>query len=298
MVNYNVERKTFTSLENDTIEKIDMFLKDKLREGYSQSTIDSYFYILHQFTHHVQKHVSQITSYDIKEYLSSRSESIQSATLNTVLYTIKSFFNWLVEEEMLIKNPSTKIKPVKIPFKMGTVLSSHELELIKRSCDNIRVEALFLVLHSTGCRISEVLNAKIEDVNFDKRQLVVTGKGSKQRITFLNESSVFALNKYLDSRKDDCDYLFATSKRPFKKLETSSAREMFDKVLDKCNFEKNVTFHTIRRSTATELHSRGMEIFTVSKILGHSPNNIKSIQHYVEIKTNTLQSEYNKYFGN
>ena len=297
LVNYEIQRKSHETLDNDTITKIDMFLSDLKLQGYSKSTIDSYFYILHGFTLFVDKHISQITHIDIKNYLSYYSDKNKATTLNTKLNTLRSFFAWLVNEDLLLKNPCKKVKSVRYNHEMKTIISPMEMQLLKHKAHNLRILTLITVLHSTGCRISEVLNAKKSDLNFKTKILKVKGKGGKHRDTFLNESAIFALKRYFESRKDDCEYVFVTHRKPYRKVSSSSARDEFLELLKICGIDKNITFHSFRRTTGTELYSRGMDIYSVAKILGHSPNNMKSIQHYVEVNGDQLRTEYDRHIS-
>lgn len=298
LVNYEIQRKTQDTLLNDTVSKIDMFLSDLKLQGYSEATINSYYYILHCFTGFVDKHVSQITHVDIKSYLSHCSETNKVTTLNTKLITIKSFFNWLVNEDMLLKNPALKVKSMRTEFEMGSIITPMEMQMIKHNCTSLRILTLVTTLHSTGCRISELLNAKITDINFNKKIIRVKGKGNKYRDAFLNDAAVFILRRYLESRNDDCEYVFVSYRKPYRKLNSTTARDEFNKVLNKCNIDKKITFHSFRRTTGTELYSRGLDVYSVAKLLGHSPTNMSSIKHYVEVNGDQLRVEYDRHFGN
>lgn len=270
--NYEVKRKTELDLEDDTIEKVDMFLSAKQLEGLSQSTLDGYLIDLSLFCNFVNKAIVKITTPDIRAYLASN-KKWKVGTVDKKLSVLKSFFAWLVQEELLLRNPTTKIKSPKKPRRLPKGLTVEELEFVRESCETDRERALVEVMYSTGCRLSEIANLKISDINYQERSANVIGKGDKERTVFFSFKAMHHLNKYLNTRKEPSegksDHLFIRERRPFTKLSNRSIGRAIDKIAERSNLAKDLTPHVFRHTTATLLMENGAELADVQHILGH-----------------------------
>src|SRR5690625_2026540 len=110
--NYDIKRKTELDIEDDTAEKVDMFLAAKQLEGLSKTTLEGYLIELRLFHKFLEKAVVMITTSDIRMYLSSNGKW-QVGTIDKKLSVLKSFFGWLVQEELLLHDPTKKIKAPK-----------------------------------------------------------------------------------------------------------------------------------------------------------------------------------------
>src|SRR5690606_12206051 len=111
---------------------------------------------------------------DIRKYLASN-KNWQMSTVDNKLSRIKTFFGWLVQEEILLRDPSTKIKPPKKPKRLPKGLTIEELEIVRDSCRDLRERALIEVMYSTACRLSEIQNMKIADINSQEMSMHVIG---------------------------------------------------------------------------------------------------------------------------
>lgn len=266
--NYEIHRKTQKEIENDLSEKIEIYLSARKIEGLSDKTIHNNKIELANFAKHVKKATVQITTSDIRKYLASNDKWMVS-TVDNKLSVIKTFFGWLVKEEMLLRNPTLKIKPPKKPKRLPKALSIEELEVVRESCETLRERALVEVLYSTGCRLSEVMNMKISDVNIQEMSLRVIGKGDKERIVFLTFKSLYHLKKYLKSRKDECEYLFVTDRRPARQMANRTIERIIDKIQSRAKVSKKLTPHVFRHTIATLMMENGADLADVQQILGH-----------------------------
>lgn len=266
--NYEIHRKTLKDIENDLREKIELFLSSRKIEGLSDLTIDGYKIELGMFANYVNKAVVQITTSDIRMYL-AHNKSWMISTVDRKLSVLKSFFAWLVREEMLLRDPTAKIKAPKKPKRLPKALSIEELEIVRESCETIRERALIEVMYSTGCRLSEVQNMKKSDIKLQEMSLRVIGKGDKERVVYLSVKAMHQLKKYLISRGDDCEYLFVTERRPYRKMSDRNIERIVDKIEQRAKISKKLTPHTFRHTFATLAMENGADLADVQQLLGH-----------------------------
>lgn len=268
LTNYEIKRKTELELEDDFQEKIEMYINAKQIENYSELTLMGYRIELNLFANFVKKATAQVTTIDIRKYLASNN-NLKASTIDKKLSCIKAFYAWLVEEELQLRNPAAKIKPPKKPKRLPKALTLEELEIVRESCETLRERALVETMYSTGCRLSEIANMKISDVNFQTMKIHVVGKGDKERTVHLSPRAVYHLRKYLESRNDDCEYLFATVRRPIRKLNNRTIQDIIDKIEKRANLPKKLTPHVFRHTFATLGVNNGMELVDLQKLLGH-----------------------------
>jgi site-specific recombinase XerD len=266
--NYEISRKTQKDIENDFNDKMDIYLSARTIEGLSQRTISGYKMELSMFAKYVNKAVVQITTSDIRKYL-AHNKKWMITTVDGKLSVIKTFFGWMVKEEMLLRDPSAKINSPKKPKRLPKSLSIEELEIVRDSCETFRERALMEVMYSTGCRLSEIMNMKINDINSQDMSMHVIGKGDKERIVYLSIKAMHQLRKYLYSRKDDCEYLFVTKRRPESKMTTRSIERIVDKIQARANISKKLTPHVFRHTFATLAMGNGADLADVQQLLGH-----------------------------
>lgn len=266
--NYEIQRRTQKEIENDLMDKIDVYLSARKVEGLSDFTIKGNRIELMMFANFVNKAVVQITTSDIRKYLASNPKWMMS-TVDNKLSKIKTFFAWMVQEEMLLRDPSAKIKPPKKPKRLPKGLSIEELEIVRESCKTVRERALMEVMYSTGCRLTEISNMKKTDINSQDMSLRVIGKGDKERIVYLSIKAMHQLRKYLMTRNDDCEYLFVTERRPFRKNSGANIERIVDKIEQRAKVSKKLTPHTFRHTFATLAMENGADLADVQQLLGH-----------------------------
>jgi len=165
-----------------------------------------------------------------------------------------------------------------------------ELEKLRRACTNKRDLALINFLYSTGCRVSEVVRLDISDVDFDRHECTVIGKGNKERIVYLSEVAVMNLKEYIQSRNDAEEALFTG--RGTSRIKKTGIETIIRK-LGRCAGVDNAHPHRFRRTLATNLLDRGMNIQDVAQILGHA--DLKTTQIYCYISQQNVRAAYDKY---
>ncbi len=247
---------------------MESFIHTKKIEGLRQSTLDRYTLELKTFAKVVKKRTEDITTQDIRLYLGNYS-NLKNSTISTKIYTLKSFFNWLTDEEIIIKNPTHNIKRPRKEKRLIKALSPEELEMVREGCETLRQKALVEVLYSTGCRLSELVDMNINDIDKAKQSATVIGKGNKERTVFFTWKTLRALNKYIDSRTDNNPALFVTERKPHNRLGGRAIQKEIDKIKIKANINKELHPHIFRHTIATHLLENGADVVMVQNILGH-----------------------------
>lgn len=266
--NYTVERKSLKDIENDFAEKLEVYMSSRKIEGLSSNTLKEYKLALTNFGKYVNKPVVQITTSDIRKYL-GHNQSWKISTVDNKLSKIKTFFGWLVKEELLLRDPSAKINAPKKPKRLPKALSVEELEIVRESCKTLRERALMEVMYSTGCRLSEITAMKKSDINLQDMSLRVIGKGDKERIVYLSFKALHHLRKYLKSRNDDCEFLFVTERAPIRPLANRGVQTVVSKIEARATISKKLTPHVFRHTFATLAMENGADIADVQHLLGH-----------------------------
>lgn len=272
------------------------YLVCKRMEGLSEQTLYNYGHYLQIFFQTVQKEPDKVNPNDIRVFLYKyqSDRGISNRTLDKYRTYITSFYQWAVDEEYLERNPSKSIKPIKYEVKPRQALNQVELEYIRMACTTIREQAIIEFLYSTGCRISELANVKKEDIDWKDKKVILFGKGKKYRTSYINAKCEVFLKKYLESRNDDCEYLFVSSKRPYGQMHKAGleriVRNISARAMEQIN--KNVTPHILRHTTATVALSNGMPVEDISKLLGHS--NISTTMIYAHTSLENVQKEHKK----
>lgn len=270
--NYDIKRKTPDGLKADLIDNIKLYIYSKRLEGLSENTLTDYYRELMMLEFSINKPTVQVTTADIRGYLTEQGDN-QVSTTGKKLSVIKTFFSWLVDEEIILKNPAARIKQVKLPKRLPKALNETELETMREACKSLRQRALIEVLYSTGCRLSEVSNMQRSKVDWSNGSMPVVGKGDKERIVYLTPKAIFHLKRYLKACVEDeneSDFLFTTERRPYRQMREKTIEDEVDKIADRTNITKNVTPHVFRHTFATLAMEKGIELGDLQQLMGHS----------------------------
>ena len=243
LYNYEVTSRETALTTSDLEGKINYFLATKKLEGLSPRTLKNYEYTLRKLQNVFYKPVSTITTADIKMLMYSEAEKKSPSSMNTFMTPIRLFFQWLQNEEFIIKNPCASIKPVKEPKRLRKPLTEEQVEQLRDSMLTRRERAILEFFLSTGCRLSEVLNVKIREVDFNNKTLLVIGKGNKERRVYYTERCKRSLNNYLKNRDDDCEYLFVTDRKPYRKISSRGMQVIVNKMKEKANLDIHIHPH-------------------------------------------------------
>lgn len=284
---------SLTVQQDNSMQIMQKYVATKRIEGLSENTIQRYVTENMHLIEFLNKPIKEITTFDIRYYLSikKRTNNVSNRTLDGVRRCFSAFFSWLQTEKIITENPCASLAQIKYQKQIKKPFSHVELEKLRFTCTNIRDRALVEFLYSTGCRVSEVQNLNISDIDFNTNECVVLGKGNKERIVYISPSAELYLKKYLDTRDyDENDALFIG--KGTDRLHKNGIEALLKK-LGKQAGVKNVHPHRFRRTLATNLLDRGMNIQDVAMILGHS--DLKTTQIYCYVSQNNVKASYNKY---
>lgn len=291
LYNYEVTSKETALTTSDLEGKINYFLATKKLEGLSPRTLKNYEYTLRKLQNVFYKPVSTITTADIKMLMYSEAEKKSPSSMNTFMTPIRLFFQWLQNEEFIIKNPCASIKPVKEPKRLRKPLTEEQVEQLRDSMLTRRERAILEFFLSTGCRLSEVLNVKIREVDFNNKTLLVIGKGNKERRVYFTERCKRALLKYLNSREDESEYLFVTDRKPQRRISSRGMQVIINKMQKKSGLDVHIHPHIFRHTFATQALRSGMKPEIIQQILGHEDVGI-TLKVYAKLAQSDVEHSY------
>ena len=277
--------------------KIRMFIASKKAINRQDNTLKQYSREILNMLDFLGKRIEDITGMDLRYYYGVMREQrhIKMSTMQTRLHYLSSFWDFLITEELVHSNPVKKVGLLKIEKTIKTPFSAEELEALRVNCSNLRDRALVEFLYSNGVRVSELVSLNVGDIEMGRQELIVYGKGSKERKTYLTDSAKFYLRRYLQMRQQDGltdQPLFVTLDRPHDRLTVAGIQYMLRQLEQRAGV-KNTHPHRFRRTIATDLLARGMKIEEVKEFLGHEKLDTTMI--YCTIKEENVQASHRKY---
>ena len=272
------------------------FLMSKALGGLAVDTVDRYRYELTRMLSYVNKAVKEITEGDVSGYLRTykRLRKVCNQTLKNVRSVFSTFFSWLRDRGRIIKNPMALVESIKVEKKIRKPFSDTEREKMFRSCTNLRDMAMLEFLYSTAVRVSELTRLNRDDIRFGTRDLIVYGKGGKERRVYLNERTHMYLKEYLQSRTDDNPHLFAGVRAPFRRLTKAGVEDAVRRIGHRAGV-KNAHPHRFRRTSITNALNRGMPLHEARDMAGHVKADTTLM--YSETDQEAVQYHHKKYLS-
>lgn len=274
------------------------FLKKEL--NYSDYTIKNYQLDLTDFFKYVNKSNIDFLSIEnihVRGYLKYLDTcNLKNTTISRRISALRTFYNYLLEKGFVKSNIFLNIKNPKLEKKLPNYLNYTEIEELLASIDTRTDEGLerrllIEMFYSTGCRVGEMVNVKISDIDFYNKTIKVMGKGSKERIVYYGDYASKYLEDYLKN-KDKKGYLF-TNKRG-EKLTIEEVEYIVRDIMKHISIKTHVTPHTLRHTFATHLLNNGADIRTVQELLGHA--NLSTTGIYTHVSSDRLKDVYFKTF--
>lgn len=326
---YEIQRRTTELVvadEETTGKYVNLFLINKRVSGRTENTIKFYKYGLRLFFEECPKLPTEVTADDIKRFFAVKEvrDGAGRVYIKNISRVLSSFYQWMLREEYITRNPFNKIDEIKLPKVKKAAFTEMQIELLRANIDanDLRLALIFEILLSTWCRVSELAGIKISDFSEDRESILVHGKGQKDRICYLNAKAKITLTQYMSCRQDNNPYLFpnckykATDKQAFSTATKGEKKGNFinwwqnkefvgEGHIDKGTIEskirklgkkagvENTHPHRFRRTGATFALRRGMPIEQVSKLLGHE--SIETTQIYLDISERELEQSHKKY---
>ena len=255
---------------DDSNEKIiNTYIASMRLEGRSEKTLKQYYDALTKLLDEIPKSIKDIRTNDIRYHLAhyQTTHNVSNATVNNKRKFLSAFFVWATREEIVDKNPMLKINSIKEKYVTKKPFSDIELAKIRDALEDNREKALVEFLLSTGCRVSEVAGLKVGNIDFRTGECVVLGKGNKERTVYLNNKSMYYLERYLGGFVDAERPLFMNARG---RGMTKQNIEELMRIIGKRAGVSKVHPHRFRRTMATNAMKRGMPVQYIQVILGHS----------------------------
>ncbi len=285
------------------------FLRDE--RNYSLNTIEAYKRDICQFLESLKNwkglknkiDFKDITEQDIRKWLAEELKTKTRTTVSRKLASLRSFFKFLVREEIIAKDPSVFIENPKTPRTLPTSLNIDEtfslLDAPKgEDFISIRDKAILELLYSTGIRVSELVGLNLDDVSFSPEMVKVKGKGSKERVVPFGEKAKEALSKYLKEReivirhkKRFKEQAFFINRSGTRLTRRSVARILYKYRIVSGTF-KPATPHTLRHTMATHLLESGADLRAIQEMLGHK--SLVTTELYTHLDLTRLANVYDK----
>ncbi len=273
----------------------------KYAKKLSENTLISYAKELDVFeSYFSKKNLLELREDDIKKFLENLDNlELTSNTRSHYLTVINSFYHFCLKEDYITKNPCENILLPKVNKKLPEVLTYEEtdrlLNIPLNTPYDFRTKAMLELMYGSGLRVSELINLKFNNIDFKNDSIRILGKGSKERIVPINETSKKYLSLYMDKYRPllikkgkNTDNIFLNNRG------LVITRQGFFKILkslcQKASIKKNISPHTLRHSFATHLLQNGADLRIIQELLGHS--DIATTQIYTHLSSEHTHDEY------
>ena len=265
-----------------------------IEKGLSKNTVSSYKNDISSFSSWCDKEQLdrlKITDLNLNNYISNLfSIGLKSSSINRKISSIKHFYLFLLKKKVIKNSPADEITTPKQEKYLPTSMSEDEVEsLLGSPKSSIKIErrdkAMIEILYATGMRISELVNLKLTDIDFNRSVLKVFGKGSKERLVPYGEKASEALRIYLEDRKKlDSKDVFLSNRGT--RITRGAFWQRIKIYIKRENLKLSISPHTLRHAFATHLLNRGADLRSVQILLGHS--DLSTTQIYTHIAKKRL----------
>ena len=277
----------------------------RLERSLSTNTIESYSNDLNKLSDFLTpKSISatKVRLNDLKDFISSVSEILSETSQSRIISAIKSFYKFLLIENLIQIDPSENLVSPKIGRKLPNVLTIEEINLIINSVESnnvgIRNRAIIEIIYGCGLRVSELTNLLLSNLFLKQGYIKIVGKGNKERLSPIGSLAIDSLNDFLTNVRPGLkinnkfsDHVFINNRGT--SLSRSMIFKMIKKYTLKANIKKDISPHSLRHSFATHLVEGGANLRAVQEILGHS--SITTTEIYTHLDSDYLRSNLVEY---
>lgn len=268
-----------------------VFINYLTKKNYSFKTINSYITDLYLLYFYYNKELIYLCEEEIRGYIQTISKDEKDSSIKRKISTLKTFYKIMERENITKVNPMKKIIAPKVGKSLPKFVYYNQLlEIIDESSkgkDGLRNQLIIELLYATGVRVSELVNIKINDIDFDKNRIKVIGKGNKERVVYFGDYACDILKKYIDVYHI-YDYIFLNDKGNV--MSDRSVRYIIDTIMNKLSINTHVTPHVLRHSFATDMLNNGCDIRIVQELLGHS--SLKATEIYTHVTNERIKEVY------
>jgi len=276
----------------------------KLERSLAENSIDAYANDVEKLlqyldVNHKELALTKLTLKDLREFLIWLNElGAQASTQSRVISGIKSFFNYLVLEELITEDPSDLLETPKIARKLPDTLNLQEIDALIDAIDaskpeGMRNKAMIEMMYGCGLRVSELTELRISNIYEESEFVKVLGKGNKERIVPIGATALKLTKIYIDEvrvhskiKKGNEDYIFLN--RFGAKLSRISIFNLIKSLAISAGIKKTVSPHTLRHSFATHLIEGGADLRAIQEMLGHA--SITTTEIYTHLDRDYLKT--------
>jgi integrase/recombinase XerD len=258
--------------------------------GYKKELI--YFDNFLSVKHNCPMYIKDIELKDIEDYLlDQKKRGIASSSRSRSVYILRSFYNYCVKKDIVIKNIASLVEPMKVKQKERDFLTEEEFESLADAIKQPVIKTVVQTMFYTGGRMSEIIHLKLEDVNLENKVIhIIEGKGGKDRDIPINNKLYDILQNYLKNiREADSDRFFALEKTG--KVSSTYVNRLIKEAAYEIGLEKDVSAHVLRHSFGTNLLEKGASVVSIQKLLGHA--NLAVTTRYLHQDMNKLSDTVN-----
>ena len=295
---YDIRKKETALMRTDQnwLNYLQMYLDGFRQNGKPTGTIEQYNLHLSRMLSYVAKNVQDIEDDDLISYMYKYRalRKVSNRYLNNMRLVFNCFFRWLQRRKVILRNPVDGLEPIKYRQVVKKPLSPEELEKVRCACERERDLAIVEFLYSSAVRVSELCQLNREDVSWQADDVLVLGKGNKEREVYLNARAHLHLRQYLESRNDNDPALFVSAKAPHQRLTRAGIRNILSRIGAIAGVE-NVHPHRFRRTSATDLLRMGMPIEQVQELLGHVK--IETTRLYCTVTKEQVRASHRRYMS-
>ena len=277
----------------------------RIERSLSTNTIESYSNDLNKLSDFLTpKSISatKVRLNDLKDFITSISEILSETSQSRIISAIKSFYKFLLIENLIQTDPSENLVSPKIGRKLPNVLTIEEINLIINSVESnnvgIRNRAIIEIIYGCGLRVSELTNLLLSNLFLKQGYIKIVGKGNKERLSPIGSLAIDSLNDFLTNVRPGLkiynkfsDHVFINNRGT--SLSRSMIFKMIKKYTLKANIKKDISPHSLRHSFATHLVEGGANLRAVQEILGHS--SITTTEIYTHLDSDYLRSNLVEY---
>ena len=277
----------------------------RIERSLSTNTIESYSNDLNKLSDFLTpKSISatKVRLNDLKDFITSISEILSETSQSRIISAIKSFYKFLLIENLIQTDPSENLVSPKIGRKLPNILTIEEINLIINSVESnnvgIRNKAIIEIIYGCGLRVSELTNLLLSNLFLKQGYIKIVGKGNKERLSPIGSLAIDSLNDFLTNVRPGLkinnkfsDHVFINNRGT--SLSRSMIFKMIKKYTLKANINKDISPHSLRHSFATHLVEGGANLRAVQEILGHS--SITTTEIYTHLDSDYLRSNLVEY---
>ena len=274
---------------DDNAYMIDTIRINMRKRDLSEKTIDQYMRTVQSFTDVVHKNLRTVEPTDVEYYLHEYAKGKAGRpnsprTINNERAFLSGVFVWLRRCNFISQNPVENVAKRKVPRKPIDYLKGTEVEILRAACDQDTIQgrrerAVMEFLLSTGARVGEVPDVKVEDIDFQTGSLLLYGRKDQEwREVYINDAARVHIKRYLDMRTDNSPYLFVSLRGEAVPIRECAIRGVMYRIRDKSELTRRVYPHLMRKTMASRLRQHGEHLEDISELLGHA--DVRVTQEY------------------